>query len=166
VVLTHLNVARDEYTTCRYEEAFDWTALLAALNTLAEQLGRRWKRREYYIVEFRSKLKERINVDLLYKLDKESHSEANQSGGLFKYWYGSPDSERRNLATCKTTRADCTKPTDRNISLWRSKEEAVMGGRGSWHKQARTVIPQMYEKIDVKGLRLVIEDDMRDWQFS
>jgi hypothetical protein len=41
-----------------------------------------------------------------------------------------------------------------------------MGGRGSWHKQARTGIPQMYEKIDVKGLRLVIEDDMRDWHFT
>jgi hypothetical protein len=166
VVLTHLNVARDEYATCRYEDTFDWTALLAALNTLAKQLGRRWKRREYYIVEFRSKLKERSNVDLLYKLDKESHSEANQSGGLLKYWYGSPDSERRKLVTCKTTRADCTKPTDRNIGLWRSKEETVMGGRGPWHKQARTVIPQMYEKIDVKGLRLAIEDDMRDWQLT
>jgi hypothetical protein len=139
-----------------------WTALLATLNTLAEQLSRRWKRREYYIVEFRSKLKERINVDLLYKLDKESHSEANQSGGLLEYWYGSPGSEIRNLATCKTTRADYTKPTDRNIGLWRSKEEDVMGGRGPWHKQARTVIPQMYKKIDVKELCLVIEDDMRD----
>lgn len=50
--------------------------------------------------------------------------------------------------------------------LWRSKEDAVNGGRGPWHKQARAAIAQMYEMIDVHGLRLTIEDDVEDWSFG
>jgi hypothetical protein len=55
-----------------------------------------------------------------------------------------------------------------NISagFWRSKEDAVNGGRGPWHKQARAAIPNMYEHIDVKGLHLIIEDDVRSWSFG
>ena len=54
----------------------------------------------------------------------------------------------------------------RDIGLWRNKEDAVKGGRGPWHKQARAVIPKMYEAIDVKGLRLVVEDDVSSWTFE
>jgi hypothetical protein len=101
LILTLLIAVRNDYATCRYEDAFDWRMLMNSLKTLADSEGVRWKRREYYVVEFRSKLKEDIDVDLLYRLDKESHGEAAQSGGLLKYWYGKPDVERRNLATCE-----------------------------------------------------------------
>jgi hypothetical protein len=50
--------------------------------------------------------------------------------------------------------------------IWRSKEDAVKGGQGPWHQQARKVIPQMYEKINIKGLYLTIEDDVSAWHFS
>lgn len=50
--------------------------------------------------------------------------------------------------------------------LWRSKEDAIKGGRGPWHKQARAIIAKMYEEIDVKGLRLVIEEGVESWSFS
>lgn len=53
-----------------------------------------------------------------------------------------------------------------SIGLWRSKEDAIAGGKGPQHKQARGVIPQMYESIDVKGLKLTIEDDVTDWKFE
>ena len=47
--------------------------------------------------------------------------------------------------------------------FWRLKEDAIKGGRGPWHKQARSIISQMYEEINVKGLRLTIEDEVEAW---
>ncbi|KIW92384.1 uncharacterized protein Z519_07368 [Cladophialophora bantiana CBS 173.52] len=147
---TQLEPASGKYATVPYEDAFDWSSLMATLKSLAAKEAYRWTRQEFYAVEFRSKLRRNIDVDLLFKLDKESHIEATQSGGLLKYWYGVPDMDRRNLATC----------------FWRNKEDAVKGGRGPWHKQARAAISNMYEEIDVKGLRFTIEDDVGSWRFS
>ncbi|OAP64016.1 hypothetical protein AYL99_03243 [Fonsecaea erecta] len=147
---TQLEPASGDYATVPYEEAFDWSNFMATLKALAAKEGYRWTRQEFYVVEFRSKLKKNIDVDLLFKLDKQSHVEATQSGGLLKYWYGVPDADRRNLATC----------------FWRNKEDAVNGGRGPWHKQARAAISSMYDEIDVKGLRFTIEDDATSWVFS
>jgi len=150
LALTQLVPATSDYAVVRYEDAFDWMGLMSALKSLASREGYRWLRQEFYVVEFRSKLKQSIDVDLLFKLDKESHAEATQGGGLLKYWYGIPNAERRNLATC----------------FWRSREDAITGGQGPWHKQARVVISQMYEEIQVKGLRLTIEDDVESWSFA
>ncbi|OQV08902.1 hypothetical protein CLAIMM_13111 [Cladophialophora immunda] len=147
---TQLEPASGKYAIVPYEDAFDWSSLMATLKSLAAKEGYRWTRQEFYVVEFRSKLKKNIDIDLLFKLDKQSHVEATQSGGLLKYWYGVPDTDRRNLATC----------------FWRNKEDAVNGGRGPWHKQARAAISSMYEEIDVKGLRFTIEDDVASWGFS
>ncbi|KAI1612093.1 hypothetical protein EDD37DRAFT_633707 [Exophiala viscosa] len=150
LALTTLIPATTEYATIRYEDAFDWAKLMSSLRSLAKMEGYRWTHQELYVVEFRSKLKADIDVDLLLKLDKFSHAEATHAGNLLKYWYGVPSPERRNLATC----------------LWRSKEDAILGGTGPWHKQARGVISAMYEQIDVKGLRLTIEDDIETWSFA
>lgn len=98
---TQLEPATSEYATVKYEDALDWDSFMATLKSLAAREGYRWTRQEFYVVEFRSILKQNIDVDLLFKLDKESHVEATQSGGLLKYWYGVPDAERRNLATCE-----------------------------------------------------------------
>lgn len=103
LALTGLQVATQEYASVTYEEAFDWTALMAQLRVLVAETGFSWTRQEFYVVEFRSKLLPRIDNDLLFKLDKESHREATQSGGLLTYWYGKPNSNRRNLATCEYT---------------------------------------------------------------
>ena len=100
---TKLEPATENYATARYEDAIDWTSLMFTLKSLAAQEGYKWTRHEFYVVEFRSKLKKNIDVDRLFRLDKESHAEATKSGGLLKYWYGVPDVNRRNLATCKST---------------------------------------------------------------
>jgi hypothetical protein len=97
---TELEPANPQYATVKYEDALDWESLMFALKSLAAKEGYRWTRQEFYVVEFRSKLKKDIDVELLFKLDKESHIEATASGGLLKYWYGVPDENRRNLATC------------------------------------------------------------------
>ncbi|RMZ87023.1 hypothetical protein DV736_g5753, partial [Chaetothyriales sp. CBS 134916] len=148
--LTCLEAATDDYAIVRYENSLNLDALAAELRRLVDRHRIKWRQRDFYVVEFRSRLKESIDNDLLFKLDKESHREATESGGLLKYWYGVPNKERRNLATC----------------FWRHKEDAIKGGLGPWHKQARAIIPQMYEEIHVIGLRLTIDDDVRAFDLT
>jgi hypothetical protein len=167
LALTELEPATAQYATVKYEEALDWNSLMITLKSLAATYRYKWTQQEFYVVEFRSKLKENIDVDLLFKLDKESHIEATASGGLLKYWYGLPDEDRRNLATCKS--GVPFRPIHHltmRVGFWRNKEDAIKGGRGPWHRQARAAIPGMYEQIDVKGLRLIIGEDAESWSFA
>ena len=53
-----------------------------------------------YIVEFRSRLQNGIDVDLLSTLDIESHIEVTKGWGLLKYWFRRPEVTGHNLATC------------------------------------------------------------------
>ncbi len=101
LALNFLAPARLDYAICSYEQAFDWPTIFTNLASLAKQEQTAWKHQSFYVVEFRSKLKPSIDSDLLFTLDKQSHQEATESGGLLKYWYGSPDLERYNLATCE-----------------------------------------------------------------
>jgi hypothetical protein len=98
-----LHNADEHYRESSYEEALNWLEVKVKLQALAKDAGIKWKAQKFYVVEFRSTLKESIDIPLLYTLDKQSHQEAAESGGLLKYWYGTPDSQRRNLATCKCT---------------------------------------------------------------
>ena len=101
IALSSLSVATDEYATVRYEDVFDFTSLMAKLKQLADQEAIRWRSQDFYVVEFRSQLEPEYDRERLSYLDKESHREAVASGGLLKYWFGVPDAERRNLATCE-----------------------------------------------------------------
>lgn len=101
LALSSLSPARPDYATTDYQRAFGWEQVIGLLATLAKEQRVTWKKQSFYVVEFRSKVKENIDNDRLYLLDKQSHMEATASGGLLKYWYGSPDSERHNLATCE-----------------------------------------------------------------
>jgi hypothetical protein len=99
--LTALKPARADYATAPYTEALNLDTVVELVKLFAFQEGFQWKERSFYVVVFRSKLKENIDEELLYKLDYESHGEACESGGLLKYWFGKVDGERRNLATCE-----------------------------------------------------------------
>lgn len=103
LALMSLQNVDENYRTVSYEEAMNWSGVKEKLQTLAKDAQIEWKAQKFYVVEFRSTLKETIDVPLLYTLDKQSHREAAESGGLLKYWYGTLDAERRNLATCKCT---------------------------------------------------------------
>jgi len=96
LALTTLAPATTDYASTKYQDAIDWRSVMSRLRSLAQRDGYTWTRQEFYVVDFRSKLMRDIDVDLLFKLDKLSHVEATQSGGLLKYWYGVPDGDRRN----------------------------------------------------------------------
>lgn len=104
LALTTLEPSTPAYATTKYSETFNWPDVFTTLRTLADAEHFEYPKTEFYVVEFRSKLKEEFDYDLLFSMDKQSHREATASGGLLKYWFGSPDTDRRNLATCESPR--------------------------------------------------------------
>jgi hypothetical protein len=99
--LTLLKPVVSDYATADYATSFNWDVVLEAVRKLAKEEGQgEWKEQAFYTVIFRSKLNSHADRALLHDLDKYSHAEATVSGGLLKYWFGSCDGERRNLATC------------------------------------------------------------------
>ncbi|PYH46209.1 uncharacterized protein BP01DRAFT_373211 [Aspergillus saccharolyticus JOP 1030-1] len=146
--LTILQPTRPDYATAPYTESFNWTAVLGLLRELVHaRHGTVWPAQSFYVVTFRSRLRADADGERLYLLDAHSHQEAMASGGLLKYWFGSKDAERRNLATC----------------IWRSREDARLGGLGPWHKKARGAAREMYESIEFSTLRLRIGEGVASW---
>jgi hypothetical protein len=103
LALTALKPLCADYATTAYTSALNFDHVLHVLQNLASRQnpGFTWPETSFYVVVFRSQLKQGIDEEWLYKLDYESHREACESGGLLKYWFGKASGERRNLATCK-----------------------------------------------------------------
>ncbi|KAJ9113979.1 hypothetical protein QFC22_005797 [Naganishia vaughanmartiniae] len=62
----------------------------------------------------------------LYAADREAHEEAVHSGGLLMYWYGEPDSQGNNVATCVWTGRDAAQKASR---LEKHRLAAGLAGR-------------------------------------
>nr|POE65104.1 upf0643 protein [Quercus suber] len=101
LALMVLRPIRLDFRTGPYMSIFNWSEVFHLLRTLCTQTGAKWPRQEFYVVIFRSKLRNGIDRDRLGELDQRSHEEACASGGLLKYWFGTTNEENRNLATCK-----------------------------------------------------------------
>jgi hypothetical protein len=103
LALTVLKPATSAYATTLYTQALNFDTVLSVLRGLTAKEEYIWKETSFYVVVFRSQLKQGIDEEYLYQLDAESHREACESGGLLKYWFGKADGDRRNLATCMFT---------------------------------------------------------------
>ena len=98
--LTALQAIRSDYATCPYPEAFNWPVVIENLRSLVQKADYYWIDQHFYIVVFRSQISPATNRVHLSELDRASHAEATKSGGLLKYWFGVPDEQGRNVATC------------------------------------------------------------------
>ena len=98
--LTVLDPVRVDYATAPYHQTFNWNAVVNRLKFLNGEAGHAWTRQHFYIVVFRSRVPPTTDRVELGELDQKSHVEATKSGGLLKYWFGMPDENGRNLATC------------------------------------------------------------------
>lgn len=67
-----------------------------------------------------------------------------------RYWFGTPDAEGRNLATC----------------IWRSQEDARKGGIGPAHRKAAGAARSLYDFWKIDRLKLTIEDDLKSWAIT
>ncbi|KAH0046404.1 hypothetical protein KCU78_g79, partial [Aureobasidium melanogenum] len=131
--LTLFKPVREDYATAEYKKSFNLAQVMETLKFLSREEGYTWKKTEFYVVSFRSKLSSDADPEKLFQLDAYSHQEAMASGGLLKYWYGVKDQNRRNLATY--------------LGFWESRQHARNGGRGPWHAKARAAAAVWYESI-------------------
>lgn len=67
-----------------------------------------------------------------------------------RYWFGEPDSEYKNLATC----------------VWRSRADAVKGGQGSAHKKASRATHSLYTWWKIDKHRLSIGEGAKTWSIG
>ena len=101
--LTVLRPVREDYATVPYIHAFNWIGVVQTLRELVKcQINYHWQDAMFFIVVFRSRRPPTTDALRLGHLDQLSHAEAMKSGGLLKYWFGTPDQEGRNLATCRS----------------------------------------------------------------
>lgn len=98
--LTLLQSTQDDYATAPYHKSFNWDAVVDQLRSLLGSSNHHWNHQYFYIVVFRSQIPPTTDRTHLIELDQKSHAEATRSGGLLKYWFGMPDQNGRNLATC------------------------------------------------------------------
>lgn len=160
VALAGLEPLEPTYALRPFPLAFNWQEIFAGrllelLTSEDSDIDTVWpigKQQLFFVVFFRSILQEDVDLELLSRLDEESHAEATTSGGLLKYWFGRPDERRRNLATC----------------VWTTKEAAAEGGKGPWHRKARQAASTVYKEIEFGKLWLNLQrsEEGIDWSFA
>ncbi|KAL8414307.1 hypothetical protein RB594_005509 [Gaeumannomyces avenae] len=148
LALTHMRNTRQDYATSPYIDSFNWVAVMDTLRGLAQDAGHAWRETSFYIVAFRSQIPPTTVYAELGALDKSAHVEANKSGGFLKYWFGEPNAEGRNLATC----------------VWRSKEDARLGNVGPAHRKAANATRRLYTSWGIDRHRLIVRDDAKSWE--
>ncbi|MCJ1288440.1 hypothetical protein MMC26_007797 [Xylographa opegraphella] len=147
--LTLFKQVRRDYATAPYTESFNWSHIIEALRVLVkEEYAYSWEQQNFYIIVFRSQIPPTTDRTHLATLDRLSHAGATESGGLLKYWFGTPDITGRNLATC----------------VWRSRDDARKGGSGGDHVQAMRETTKLYTEWEVERLTLVIGEGVRHWE--
>lgn len=152
LALTALQPTHPNYAIEPYTSSLNFPSVLSLLQALCKLERVTWRETSFYVVVFRSQLRQGVDQEWLYKLDFESHREACESGGLLKYWFGKADldGERRNLATC----------------FWHSKEDARLGGLGPWHAKARRAGAELYESIVFTTHRFTVLNGAEGFRFE
>lgn len=145
--LVDLKCLRDDYATAAYADTFNWDEVVGRVRELAAARNHGWRETSWYIVAFRSRYEQGIDYSHLGELDKAAHAEATASGGFLKYWFGTPDRNLRNLATC----------------IWRNRDDARKGGTGPAHKEAIKAVRTMYAEWRIDQHRLIIRDGVSSW---
>ncbi|KAL8968197.1 MAG: hypothetical protein Q9183_002576 [Haloplaca sp. 2 TL-2023] len=149
--LSLLTPITSAYSTVPYASAFNWDAVFYWLAAAAKAHSFAWKEQDFYIVIFRSQVPASTDRSHLAALDKRAHAEAmRETNGLLKYWFGIPDSDGRNLATC----------------IWRRRADASVGSSGDGHKAAMRATINMYSEWKIERLKLVIGDDVERWELT
>lgn len=145
-----------QYAFGDYEHAFNIPEIITLIPRDAKHLQVTFKDTEIYIIAFRSILHEEVQHStekrqFLADVDCASHIEANESGGLLKYWFGTPDDVHgQNLATC----------------WWESKKHAQAGGGGKAHRLGMKAVKNWFKRWNVEEYRLEITDGGNAYSFT
>lgn len=149
-------IDNSNYAYSIYLEAFNISIIIDLVRNYSLQLNFTFPPTTVYIIVFRSVLYEKVRNScekrqFLANVDKESHAEANKSGGLLKYWFGTPDDTHgRNLATC----------------WWRSREDAKSGGSGKAHRKGMNEVKSWFKHWQVEEYALQIFEQASGFSFD
>lgn len=139
-----------KYAFIDYKVAFNIDAVVDRARIYAKKFGcSEFPEIDVYVIAFRSILHLEVQQSAekrrkLATIDKGSHEEANASGGLLKYWFGTPDDvHAKNLATC----------------WWRSKADAKAGGGGKTHREGMALVRGWFKHWQVEEYALHITND-------
>ncbi|SPO04094.1 uncharacterized protein DNG_06777 [Cephalotrichum gorgonifer] len=146
--LQHMQCVREDYATAPYVRSFNWDEVMGKLQELAGEAGG-FRETTFFVVAFRSTVPPTTEYADLGVLDKVAHEEAVACGGFLKYWFGTPDGNGRNLATC----------------VWRAREDAVKAGHTPGHKKAMRATAAMYSEWGIDRHRLVVGEGAKRWEF-
>ncbi|KAJ3064553.1 hypothetical protein HDU98_012041 [Podochytrium sp. JEL0797] len=129
--LDHFHAVTEDYFHASLPDCFNW-------DEVAERLGSEWEG-EWFLVAFRSVRNHFADAKQLYDADALAHSEALESGGLLKYWYGSLNEKRECLAMC----------------IWSSRDFAKLATRKPYHILAMSLAGRMYESYTLERWSLI-----------
>ncbi|KAL8696973.1 MAG: hypothetical protein Q9201_007380 [Fulgogasparrea decipioides] len=146
--LTILAPVTASYATAPYISSFNWDAVFRWLADAVKANAFVWEEQFFYVVIFRSQVPPSTDRSHLGALDKKAHAEAMETNGLLKYWFGTPDEDGRNLATC----------------IWRRRADAQAGSSGDGHKAAMRATINMYTEWKIERLKLVVGGNVERWE--
>lgn len=153
LALQSFTATTSKYAFEPYEKSFNIDEIIDIIKDYCKQLNYQFPQTSIYIIAFRSILYEEIRNSsekrqVLAQVDKASHYEANQSGGLLKYWFGVPDDEfGQNLATC----------------WWVSRNHARLGGGGRAHREGMQAVKTWFKYWQVEEYELTIANHVESF---
>lgn len=154
LALQSFGPTRELYAFDDYFSSFNVDEVVSIAKTYAHRLKVPLAPTRVYVIAFRLRLKEEVQHlaskrQFLAKVDKDLHREANESGGLLKYWFGTPDDvHATNVATC----------------WWRNEADALKGGRGEAHRLGVATVRGWYRKWAVEEYVLKLGEGW-DYEF-
>jgi heme-degrading monooxygenase HmoA len=134
-----LTPAAADYATWPLPEAFTWSGCAPRI-----EAG------EWYLVAFRSILREGADEKVLEEYDLRAAEEAAQAPGFVHYYRGPVTSTRACLSFC----------------IWESRDNARTASRGPRHIEAISLVEQMYESYKLEFHRLTKRADVAEFQFE
>lgn len=149
-------IAERKYAFVAYIDAFNISTIVKLVREYCHRLQYQFPETKVYVIAFRSILHKEVQKSsekrqFLADIDRQSHIEANQSGGLLKYWFGTPDDVHgQNLATC----------------WWKSKSDAKAGGGGKAHREGMKKVKDWFETWKVEEYEFIIHDNVQSYSFE
>jgi hypothetical protein len=125
--LAGLAPTADAYARLSVGDAFTWAACSPSIPP-----------GEWYLVAFRSTIRPDADLDLLRRYDDRAHAEASEAPGFVHYYKGPLAADGSCLSFC----------------LWTSRAEARASAGGPAHRDAVTLIAQMYAEYALEFIRL------------
>jgi hypothetical protein len=137
--LTNIEPVSESYATAPVAEAFNWDECAEGVDA-----------GEWYLVAFRSVLRESADRDRLWESDRRAHEEAARASGFIHYFKGPPNDRRECLSFC----------------VWESREHARAAARGTAHLEAVELIHEMYESYVLEFLQITKGPGVTGFRFE